>query len=336
LPGKRIQQAIGLEGLDRLPVAPVITGHRDAFEGLVQKHEGLVREFDGFILHPKVFDSAYVYVPSKPSLPEPIPLIKSMEEYDDLSALGPLDFALKAHREAGLVKDLSQRMQQSADQIKKFNKIWEGRGVSSYCGVMAITPMGYLSYYRGIGEVLKDMGRDSSRFLSVSMDIAQRYPNFLEEYTKITGIPRAWVSFAYSSPMTAGKYYFERYVWPPAKSMIKTLVAKGITPILQFDEPVEDYRFLKELPPRKCLLHINNGQELEKASEQLAGSFCMAGNLPLSHSPEDLQRLMFRIKTLNFGTGLIISTEGSSPFVLTDENVGELARYKQFIAQNIS
>jgi hypothetical protein len=335
LPGKRIQKAIGLEDLDRLPVAPVITGHRDAFEGLIQKYEGLIREFDGFILHPKVFDSAYVYLPSKPSLPEPRPLIKSMDDYDDLSALGPLDFALKAHREAGLVNDLYERMQQSADQIKKFNEIWEGRGVPSYCGVMAITPMGYLSYYRGISEALKDMGRDSSRFLSVSMDIAQRYPDFLEEYTKITGIPRVWISFAYSSPMTAGKYYFERYVWPPAKFMIKTLVAKGITPILQFDEPIEDYRFMKELPPRKCLLHINNDSELEKASEQLRGSICVAGNLPLSHSLEDLQRLLLRIKTLCFGTGLILSTEGSSPFVLTDENVRELARYKQFLAQNM-
>jgi hypothetical protein len=335
LSGKRLQQAIGLEDLDRLPVAPVITGHRKAFEGLIQKYEGLIGEFDGFILHPKVFDSAYVYAPSKPSLPEPIPLIRSMDEYDDLSALGPLDFALKAHREAGLINDLYERMQQSADQIKKFNEIWEERGVSSYCGVMAITPMGYLSYYRGISEVLKDMGRDSSRFLSVSMDIAQRYPDFLEEYAKITGILRAWISFAYSSPMTAGKYYFERYVWPPAKFMIKTLVAKGITPILQFDEPIEDYRFLKELPPRKCLLHINNGSELEKASEQLRGSICVAGNLPLSRSLEDLQRLLLRIKTLNFGTGLILSTEGSSPFVLTDENVGELARYKQFLAQNM-
>jgi len=74
---------------------------------------------------------------------------------------------------------------------------------------------------------------------------------------------------------------------------------------------------------------------LEKASEQLRGSICVAGNLPLSRSLEDLQRLLLRIKTLNFGTGLILSTEGSSPFVLTDENVGELARYKQFLAQNM-
>lgn len=329
-----IERAIRLEKVDRLPVAPVITAKRDTFEDLVSRNETLIRNFDGFLLHPRVFDSGYIYIPSKPSLPEPAPVMKSADGYDEISDLGPVDYAFKVHGEGGLVTDLRDRIRESSEVIKKFAEKWDGEGVASYCGVTGVTPMGYLSYYRGLNEVLKDMGRESNRFLRVSMDIAERYPDFLAEVAKETTVPRAWIPFVYSTPSTVGKYYFERYVWPPARTMIKGLISRGITPILQFDDPIDDYKFLKELPPRTSLIHIGHETDLLKAVEELKGFMCIAGNfqIPSREEAAETRKVLEKIKAEDLGTGLVLSTEGGSPFVLTAGNTEHLRRFGSMIS----
>jgi uroporphyrinogen-III decarboxylase len=330
----RIEQAVRLEKVDRLPIAPVITAKRDAFEKLVSVNRDLIRNFDGFLLHPMVFDSGYIYIPSKPSLPEPIPVIGSPDGYDEVSDLGPVDYAFKVHEERGLVVDLRERIKESSEAVRKFAERWDKEGVASYCGVMGVTPMGFLSYYRGLNEVLKDMGRDSNRFLRVSMDIAERYPVFLAEIAKEAKVQRACISFAYSSQNTVGKYYFERYIWPPAKTMIKSLISRGITPILQFDDPIADYKFLKELPPRTSMIHIGRETELIKAVENLKNFMCVVGNfqIPLREEEESM-KVLERIKAEDLVTGLVLSTEGDSPFILATGNIGHLRRFVSIISR---
>jgi len=331
----RIEQALRLEKVDRLPIAPVITAKRDAFEKLVSENGDLIRSFDGFLLHPRVFDSGYLYIPSKPSLPEPVPVIGSLDGYDEVSDLGPADYAFKVHEEKELVTDLAERIRESSEAVKKFAERWDKEGVASYCGVLGVTPMGFLSYYRGLNEVLKDMGRESDRFLRVSMDIAERYPEFLAEIAKETTVQRACISFAYSSPSTVGKYYFERYVWPPAKAMIKGLIGRGITPILQFDDPIDDYKFLKELPPRTSMIHIGHETELLKAAEELKGFMCVVGNfqIPLGEeAAEESRKVLERIKAEDLVTGLVLSTEGNSPFILEAGNIEHLIRFLSLIS----
>jgi hypothetical protein len=313
----KVDDAIRLGGDGPPPLAPVITSQRDLFEGIVSEHEDLISMFDGFLLHPRVFDSGYLYVPTKPSMGEPVPTIKSTTEYDAISEMGPLDYALKVHKERDLVADLEGRLVESREAIGMFAENWEAKGVATYCGVMGIIPMGYLAYYRGFTDLLKDMVRDPGQFLGVSMDIADRYADFLAEYAKGAKVPRAWISFANSMPQTVGEYYFERYVWPPAKAMLKGLVKGGVTPILQFDEPIKDYKFLKELPPKTFIVHISNDTPLRKAIQEMGDFACIAGSLKMPTNDNELEAVRHLILEHKSTRGLILSTEGPSPFLMS-------------------
>lgn len=320
----RIEDAIRFEGEGTPPLAPVLTSRRDLFESIALEHEALVSKFDGFLLHPRVFDSGYIYVPTKPSMREPMPVIKSAEDYDVISEMGPVDYALKVHRERDLVADLADRIGESRDALRLFSERWEAKGVAAYCGVMGIIPMGHLAYYRGFTELLKDMVKDPGQFLGVSMDIADRYAEFLVEYAEGTSVPRAWISFANSMPQTVGDYYFERYVWPPAKAMLKGLVKGGVTPILQFDEPIKDYKFLRELPPKSFVVHIDHDTPLQKALQELRGFACVAGNLEMPTNAEELDAVRHLLSEQGATSGLILSTGGPSPFLMGEGNLGAL------------
>lgn len=323
----RIDQALRCERTDRVPVAPVITAKRELFESTVMNNASNLAKLDGFLLHPRVFDSGWIFVPSKPGMPEPVPIIKSIDEYDDISDLGPVEYGIKTHLEKGLVTDLKQRVKESPEAIRKFVEKTDGAGMAFYCGAMGITPMGYITYYRGVNEALKDMGKDLDKFLGASMDIATLYPDFLSEFAKAAGVNRVWISFAYATPTVVGNYYFERLVWKPAKTMLKALISKGIMPILQFDDKIDDFKFLKELPAKSFIVHLPPEADLFKAQEALKGFACIAGNLKLPTDDAEAGRtrqIADRLKAEGSKEGFVISTDGGSPFILTEHNANEL------------
>ncbi|MBC7120648.1 MAG: hypothetical protein H5T33_03595 [Candidatus Methanosuratus sp.] len=77
-----MEEALRLNSLGRIPVAPVITSKREKFLEL-KNSESVLKRFDRFLLHPAVFDSGWIYTPSKPSLREPAQIIKDIDGYDN-------------------------------------------------------------------------------------------------------------------------------------------------------------------------------------------------------------------------------------------------------------
>jgi hypothetical protein len=117
--------------------------------------------------------------------------------------------------------------------------------------------------------------------------------------------------------------------------MIKGLLERGITPILQFDDPIDDFKFLKELPPRTSIIHLTHETELLKAVEELKGFMCVVGNFQISlgeEALEDLRKVLERIKVENLVTGLILSTEGNSPFIFEASNIGYLLHFLSLVS----
>ncbi len=115
-----IEEALRLNSSGRIPVAPVITSKREKFLETVKNSESVLKRFDGFLLHPAVFDSGWIYTPSKPSLREPAQIIKDIDGYDELSDLGPVEYALKVHKENDLVTDLERRLAETPSVVSGF------------------------------------------------------------------------------------------------------------------------------------------------------------------------------------------------------------------------
>jgi len=305
----------------------VVTSRRGLFEDLIRQNEGTIRRFDGFLLHPAVFDSGWVYLPSNPSIREPVPVIRGPGDYDELSTLGPLDYALKVHREKKLMPDLGNRLKESPSKVAGFVEEIGGWGVAFYCGAMGVTPVGYLSYFRGLNETLKDMARDQQAVYNVAMDIAGGYSRFIAEYARSCRVPRAWISFANATPAVVGDYCFGKVVWPSAKALIEGIIREGVTPIVQFDEEVRDLRFLTQLPRGSLIVHVSGDSDLIRDAGALSGFACVAGNFRIPADEAESRRI--REVSGAVGTGrpgnLIISTDGGSPFILAGDNAPELS-----------
>ncbi|MEJ5292792.1 MAG: hypothetical protein WHS82_04260 [Candidatus Methanosuratincola sp.] len=322
-----IEERIRLEKTERAPVAPVITSKREAFSEVVKNNEPVLKRFDGFLLHPAVFDSGWVYIPSKPSIREPIKVIKEIDGYDDLCDFGPVEYALKVHKENDLIIDLEKKLGETPSVVSSFVEETEEWGVASYCGAMGITPVGYITYYRGFNETMRDMAKDHQKLYSTALAIAKMYPKFLAEFAKSCKVPRVWISFTNATPGIVGDYYFDKIVWPTTKIMLEGIIKEGVVPIIQYEERVNNIKFLTQLPPRSYALHISREADLFRVSEMLSNHAAVLGNFKVPADGEEEKRIR------DFGNKLasdapkniILSTDGGEPFILTSHNANKLA-----------
>ncbi|MBC7127619.1 MAG: hypothetical protein ABC585_00990 [Candidatus Methanosuratincola petrocarbonis] len=328
-----IEETIRLENTGRTPVAPVITSKREKFSEVVKNSESVLKKFDGFLLHPAVFDSGWVYLPSKPSLGEPVQIIKDIDGYDDLCDFGPVEYAFKIHKENDLIVDLEKRLAETPGLVSSFVEETGGWGVASYCGAMGITPIGYISYYRGFNETMRDMAKDQQKIYNTAMIIAKMYPKFLAEFAKSCKVPRVWVSFTNATPAIVGDYYFDKIVWPTTKTMLEGMIKEGVMPIIQFEENAKNLKFLTQLPPKSYIVHISRDSDLLRVSETLANQAAVMGNFKVPADQEEGSRIRDLAGRLASGTpkNLIISTDGGEPFILTSHNVEKLSTLEPFL-----
>ncbi|MEM2126001.1 MAG: uroporphyrinogen decarboxylase family protein [Candidatus Methanosuratincola sp.] len=328
-----IEETIRLENTGRIPVAPVITSKREKFVEVVKSNESVLKKFDGFLLHPAVFDSGWVYTPSKPSLREPMQIIKDIDGYEELSDFGPVEYAMKIHKENDLMVDLEKRLAETPNLVSGFVEETEDWGVANYCGAMGITPIGYISYYRGFNETMRDMAKDQQKIYSTAMIIAKMYPKFLAEFAKSCKVPRVWISFTNATPAIVGDYYFDKIVWPTTKIMLEGMMKEGVVPIIQFEENVKNMKFLTQLPPRSYAVHISRDSDLLRVSEMLSNQATIMGNFKVPADQEEENRIRDLAGRLASGVpkNLIVSTDGGEPFILTSHNVEKLSTLDPFL-----
>ncbi len=208
-------------------------------------------------------------------------------------------------------------------------------GVAYYCGVMGITPIGYITYYRGFNKTMRDIAKEQQKVYNAAMDIARLYPKFLAGFAKSCKVPRAWVSFANATSAIVGDYYFEKIVWPTTKTMLEGLIKEGVVPIIQFEEDVKNLKFLGQLPKRSYIVHISGDSDMLKVTEALTNQAAVMGNFKVPADQEEEKRIIdiAGAVTSNAPKNLIISTEGGSPFILTSNNVKKLSALEPFLTK---
>lgn len=319
-----IKGAVNFESVTRTPVAPVVTVSSKPSGEINARFESLLSccEVDGFLLHPKVFTTGYLYTPCKHGQAEAVPTMSSAKEYDDLVSEGCVTFMLRKHQELGLIRDLEREIENVKVELGSFADKWEkGEGVAVYCGSLAIAPFGFVAYQRGLIEALKDVRRCPELVKEACFKIAEELADYTAEVAKEVGVSRIWISLAYSTPDTLGDYFVE-FSWLPLKVMVQRYVSSGVTPILQFDTDIQEILSkFGELPRRKCILHFNVSTDVRVAREALRGCQCVAGNVPLDGSLP-VNQVAARCKEILEkcrGTGFILSTDGSSPLVVAEK-----------------
>lgn len=287
-------------------------------------------EIDGFLLHPKTFYTGYIYVPCKAGQLEAIPVMKDIREYDEIVNEGVVNYSSRKHKEFDLIPDLEKKIDESVEEIKEWAVMWERDiGISVYCSSLTIAPFGFIAYYRGLTECLKDVKKCREKVIDACFSIAEEIPDYVTKISNKIGIPRVWITFTYSTPDVLGGYFYE-FSWKPAKTMIERLISRGITPILQFDvDPSPMFKELSELPERKCIIHLSASTDILKAKRELGDKFCIAGNIEFENLTKEeiehlLKGILKEITKKEGQKGLIISTSGGSPIILSKNNIDSL------------
>jgi hypothetical protein len=355
---ERIDAAVKLKPVDRVPVVPLIyqfvfhhkgiphaVGLKDtgkAFQALSDTFDDL-GGYDALIEPDFIFPSTSwrlsgaptVYVTPGKGIDENQSLqttemeIMSVEDYDTIAKKGWNGFCAEfLPRLRGLpLEKLDARQRKLADIRKGDVKKWNDKGVTILGGSHTWSPIMILSMGRTLTKFTIDLYRVPDKVQAAMDAMVDDLIENVKMDMKFTGLP--WVYF----PLERGSgfYYplkiFERFELPYLRKMVMSFVAEGFTPMLHFDTNwTMNLPYLKEFPKGKCICELDSTTDIFKAKEILNGHMCIMGDVPASllslSTPEDVTKYCKKlIDVIGKGGGYILSTGCECPVDAKFENV---------------
>jgi uroporphyrinogen-III decarboxylase len=152
-------------------------------------------------------------------------------------------------------------------------------------------------------------------------DIAAAPPTF--------GIGGTWVGgWRAASALVAPKLW-DRFIWPYYLKIVEALIAKGITPVLHWDQDwTRDLVRLQELPAKKVILNPDGMTDLKKFKELVGDRMALMGDVPASllaaGTPDDVHKYVRELIELFDGTGLLLCPGCDAPINAKPENMEAL------------
>ena len=344
---ERIEAAINLQPVDRVPALPLVTLFPARYKGMTNADairnpdlatKAIMDVFDevggwdgmvfsgyrAYLVPPKV--SAVVAVPQilQPGreLPEnAAPQFAEREEitfedYDLIIKMGWDGFAQKhCSRFLPFPEDkIIAWAERQLDYYMRDMKAWEEKGIPCLAGAMTLSPLMFFSLKRTLTNFTLDLHRHPDKIQAV---LDATVDDLIEQAlyaARTTGLPCVLLALERGS----GFYYplriFERFEFPYIKKMVGTFASEGLITILHFDSDwTLNLPYLKELPKAKCICELDSTTDIFKAKEILDGHMCIMGDVPASLSalgtPEEMEAYCTRlIDVVGKGGGYILSS----------------------------
>jgi uroporphyrinogen-III decarboxylase len=142
----------------------------------------------------------------------------------------------------------------------------------------------------------------------------------------VWGIGGTWLGgWRSASAMLAPKLW-DRFVWPYIVRLSDALIAKGITPILHWDQDwTRDLERLTELPAKKVILNPDGMTDLRKFKEVTGDHMAVMGDVPASlfaaGTPDDIYDYVRYLVNDIGPTGLILCPGCDAPINTKPENM---------------
>jgi len=140
------------------------------------------------------------------------------------------------------------------------------------------------------------------------------------------GIGGTWLGgWRAASALVAPKLW-NRFVWPYYVKLVDALVAKGITPVLHWDQDwTRDLVRLQELPAKKCILNPDGMTDMKKFKQLAGDRMAVMGDVPASMlaagTPADVDKYVKGLIELFEGKGLILCPGCDAPINAKPENM---------------
>jgi len=359
-PAERMEAAVKLEPLDRIPCAPLMdvyfpSRHKGwtTSAGLHNMHKGFhaivdifdeLGGWDGMLLPgysipatPHAYTGVVVGKTINPGYElgedEVAQFVErevlTRDDYDDIINLGWNGFRLKAknrfnpHPEDRIVGWTKNQMEQYRYELD----LWRKRGVRSLCGALTMSPLMILSTSRTLLEVTKDIYQIPDK-LEAAMDamVDDLIADSIEA-ANLSGEPGVMLIMERGGSFYYSLKIYERFEYPHMKKMVEAFARAGLITVMHLDQSyTENLPYFLDLPAKMVVAELDSMTDIFKAKEILRGHMCIAGDVPAAltalGTPEEVEEYCKKlIDVVGEGGGFILSSGCTVPVDCKMENL---------------
>ena len=357
---ERMEAAIRLEPLDRIPCAPLmdvyfptrykgwttaqgLSNLKKGFEAIVDIYEetggwdGMILPGYSLPLTPHLYSGVAIGKTINPGrelgeneiaqFVETVAL--SHEDYEDIISVGWNAFREKVkdrfnpHSEERIIGWTRNQMAHYKFELET----WRSKGVRSLCGALTMSPLMLLSTSRTLLEVTKDIYRIPDKLEAVMDAMVDDMIADAIEAAQISGEPGVMLIMERGGCFYYPLHIYERFEYPYMKKMVDAFAAKNLITVMHLDQNYTlNLPYFKELPPRMVVAELDSMTDIFKAKEILKGHMCIAGDVPAALSSlgtvEEVEAYCRKlIDIVGEDGGFILSTGCTCPVDCKMENL---------------
>jgi len=251
-------------------------------------------------------------------------------DYDEILRVGWREFMEKnSARIAGSAPPpvdvrIARGKTQTAEYLRQ-REVWRKKGAVVLNGFAGMDPQMALTLLRTLPQFSLDVYRRPDKVKAVidawvddfACDFLAAANEAREDHPR--GLPGIMMACERGSATYFNLKIFEKFVWPPIKTLVETWYAHGYITTLHFDTNwTQNLPYLLQLPPRSCIVELDSTTDIFKAKEILKDHMCIMGDIPPQLSaygtPADMEAYCKKlIDVVGKGGGFILSTGCEQP-----------------------
>ncbi|MBW2285631.1 MAG: hypothetical protein JRF65_13675 [Deltaproteobacteria bacterium] len=362
-PAERMEAAVKLEPLDRIPCAPLMDVYFPSRHKGWTTSEGLHNMRKGFHAIVDIFDELGAWdgmllpgfsLPLTPHTYTGVVLGKTInpgielgenevaqfvekevlthDDYDDVVNLGWNGFRLKVkdrfnpYPEDRIIGWAENQMEQYRYELDT----WRKKGIRSLCGAITMSPLMILSTTRTLLEITKDIYYMPDKLEAVMDAMVDDLVSDAIEAAALSGEPGVMLIMERGGCFYYSMEIYERFEFPHMKRMVDAFADAGLITVMHLDQ---DYTmnlpYFKDLPPKMVVAELDSMTDIFKAKEVLKGHMCIAGDVPAAlnylGTPQEVEEYCERlIRLVGEEGGFILSSGCTIPVDCKIENLAAM------------
>ncbi len=362
---ERMEAAVKLERLDRIPCAPLMDIYFPSRHKGWSTAEGLSNMRKGFQAIADVFEELGGWdgmllpgysLPVTPHLHSGIApgqrvfpgkelgkndltqydeqVVLTHDDYEQIVNLGWNGF-LEKNRERFNPLPAERIIGWAQNQMEQYKyeiEFWKTRGVRTLSGALTRSPLMILSITRSLLEMTKDIYRIPDKVEAVMDAMVDDLIADAIEAARISGEPGVMLIMERGGGFYYSLKIYERFEYPYMKKMVEAFAREGLITVMHLDQ---DYTlnlpYFKDLPPKMVVCELDSTTDIFKAKEILKGHMCIAGDVPAAltslGTPEEVEAYCRKlIDVVGEGGGFILSSGCTVPVDCKIENLAAMVK----------
>lgn len=213
------------------------------------------------------------------------------------------------------------------DQYRYEISYWKERGLRTLCGAIVASPLHIMSTIRTLMEITKDIYYHGDKLRAVFDAMVDDLISDTIEATQISGEPGVMFVMERGSNFYYSLDIYERFEYPDMRRMIEAFHAAGLITVTHLDtDYTNNLPYFKDLPPKSVVVELDSTSNIFKAKEMLGGHCCIAGDVPAAltslGTPEEVEEYCRKlIDVVGRDGGFILSTGCTLPADCRFENL---------------